>query len=134
MGLLALKISFNQSYYELLLIQVILFCQLIFRLSVSIILYLKLIFYFVFFRNWQMVEHDIKDDFYAAKIIILAVAYAITLLLYRKRCKTCIEPSCGWSKIREQYFSILVDGNATTSINIVHMNKSSFFNLCSIMR
>lgn len=37
------------------------------------------------------------------------------------------------SKIREKYLSRLIDGNDATSINMVCMNKLTFFNLCPIL-
>ena len=64
---------------------------------------------------------------------VLAVAYAI-LLVQNIRRRTCREPSCEKLEIMEKYLSRLIDMNDATSINKVHMNKSTLFNLCSILR
>ena len=40
-----------------------------------------------------MTGHDTDDNFYAARITILAVAFAFTLLLYSKQCNICKESS-----------------------------------------
>ena len=80
-----------------------------------------------------MARHDIEVNFYATRITILVVTFAITLLLHSKRCRNCIKLCHGWLEIREQYLSGLIDGNDTTSFDVVWMNKSTFFN-CSIMR
>lgn len=81
-----------------------------------------------------MGKHGTKDDFYLAQITVLVVVHVITLILCSKQCRICREPFLGQLEIREQYLSKLVDGNDTIIINNVHMNKSSFFNLCLIMR
>jgi len=81
-----------------------------------------------------MTGNNIEDNLYGACVTILATTFAVTLLLRSKRRRLCREPSHGRSEIREQYLSRLIDGNATNSIKMVRMNKSTFFNLCSIMR
>ena len=81
-----------------------------------------------------MAGHDIEDNFYAARITIFAVAFAVTLLLHSKQRRICITFFYGRSEIRKQYLSRLIDGNDTTSINVVRINKPTFFNLCLIMR
>ena len=64
---------------------------------------------------------------------MLVIAYAVLLLVQNKRHRICREPSYKRLEIREKYLSRLIDGNDATSINMVHMNKSTFFSLCSIL-
>ncbi|XP_039118616.1 uncharacterized protein LOC120254604 [Dioscorea cayenensis subsp. rotundata] len=63
------------------------------------------------------------DSFNATRITILAATFAITLLLRSKRRRICREPSRARAEIREKYLSRLIDGNDTTSINMVRHNQ-----------
>lgn len=74
------------------------------------------------------------DELYLLQVTILAVAYAMLLWLRKKRRKICREPSRERLEIRKNYLARLIDGNDATSINMVRMNKSTFFNLCCILR
>lgn len=55
-------------------------------------------------------------------------------MVHNKRNIICREPSHERLEIREKYLPRLIDGNNTTGINIFRMNKSTFFNLWSILR
>lgn len=80
-----------------------------------------------------MAGHGIEDKFYAPHITIIDAAFAVTLHFCSKRCRLCRKSSRGQSEIREQYLLRPVDGHDPTNINMVSMNKLTFFNLCPIM-
>lgn len=78
------------------------------------------------------IEND--DELHPLQVTVLAVAYAVLLLLWKKKQRICREPSHERLEIREKYLPRLIDGNNTTGINMIRMNKSTFFNLWSILR
>lgn len=72
-----------------------------------------------------------KYELYLSQATFLVVIYAILLLVQTKRRKICRELSLEKVEIREKYLSRLINGNDPTSINIVFMNKSTFFLTCA---
>ena len=55
-------------------------------------------------------------------------------MVHNKRHRICKEQSRERFEIREKYLSRSIDGKDATSINMIRMNKSIFFNLCSMVR
>ena len=74
------------------------------------------------------------DELYLMQLTVLVAAYTALLWIQNKRSRIPREPSRERLELRRKYLTRLTDGNDDTSINMVRMNKSSFFNLCSILR
>ena len=72
--------------------------------------------------------NNFEDDnkLYLLQVTILAMAYVILLLLRKRSQRICREPSRERLEIRRKYLSRLIDGNDTTSINMVRVVMSIF--------
>ena len=79
-------------------------------------------------------NHFDDDELYLLEVTVLVVAYVVLLLLQKKKRKISREPLHKKLEIKGMYLFRLIDRNDIINIIMVRMNKSTFYNLYSILR